>query len=109
MIGDPSTEEHEPDEFDPLEDIGPDVPEVDVPEVSTPTPEPSDTDVPTDLKTTFWKLVGLIKIGLISISLGPMFVFFRGEWVTGGSLVGLGVVTFAYAYLEYRRYRDRDD
>jgi hypothetical protein len=94
----------EPDEFDPLEDIGPDVPEVEI-------PEPRDTtevDVPAEVAGTFWRLVFLVDVAGITLSLGLLFIYFRGEWGRGLALVALGVASLGYGYLLYRRYR-RDE
>lgn len=88
----------EPDEHDALEDLGPDVPEVDV-------PEPPDADVPNDLARSFWKLVAIFNLALFAVALGPMLAFFRGELVTGGSVFFLGAGSFVYGYLRYRHQK----
>jgi hypothetical protein len=85
----------EPNEHDSLEDLGPDIPEVDV-------PEPPDPTVPSDVARSFWKLVAIFNLALFAVSLGPMLVFFRGEVVTGGSVFFLGAGFFTYGYLRYR-------
>ncbi|WP_436906677.1 DUF7322 domain-containing protein [Halosimplex marinum] len=92
--------------------LGPDIPEVDVPEVDVPEVDHDygdadafDADVDPELRRTFWRLVVVFDVALLALSLGPMFVYFRGDWATGGPLFALGAVAFAYGVLTYRRYR----
>ncbi|QLH84505.1 DUF7322 domain-containing protein [Halosimplex pelagicum] len=93
--------------------LGPDIPEVDVPEVEVPSVETNhddfDADVDPELRRTFWRLVVVFDVALLALSLGPMFVYFRGDWETGGPLFALGAISFAYGVLTYRRYRADDD
>jgi len=89
-----------PEEMDPLEDIGPDVPEVSVPEA----PTPSENEVSADLVRAFWKLVAIFNVALLALSLGPMLAFFRGEWVTGGFVFLVGIAFLIHGYLGYRRH-----
>jgi len=86
-------------EPDPLEDIGPDVPEVDIPQP----PDKSEVDAPANLIHSFWKLVAVFNLALFAASLGPMLVFFRGEWTNGTAVFLLGVACFAYGYVRYKR------
>ncbi|WP_123537414.1 DUF7322 domain-containing protein [Halosimplex salinum] len=89
-----------PERFEPS--LGPDVPEIEVPSV----PEPQDpTDVDPEISRTFWRLVVVFDVAILAMALGPMFVYFRGDWDTGGPMFALGVVTFAYGVLQYRRFR----
>jgi hypothetical protein len=76
------------------------------PSVEIPTaPDPTQTDATIDpnLERLFWKLVLTFNVALFAFSLGPMLIFFRGEWAVGGAIFGLGIVTFAYGYYRYRR------
>lgn len=98
---------NEPSEMDPLEDVGPDVPEVSVPEPPS-VPDPSQNDVPDDLARRFWKLVAVFNVALFAASLGPMLAVFRGQWVTGSAVFLLGAGFFVYGYLGYRRHRNRN-
>ncbi|MFC7142462.1 hypothetical protein ACFQMA_21815 [Halosimplex aquaticum] len=100
--------------------LGPDVPEVDVPEVDIPSvPGAADAgetdeadagaldgDVDPEVSRTFWRLVLVFDVALLAMSLGPMFVFFRSDWDTGGPLFVLGVAAFVYGVREYRQFRD---
>ena len=95
----------EPDEQDFVKDLGPDVPEVDVPEP----PELSETDVPDDLARSFWKLVMVFNLALFAASLGPMLIYFRGEWTNGTAVFALGVGAFVYGYRRYKRVTSDDD
>lgn len=74
-----------------LEDLGPDVPEVDIPTV----PDPSGNDVPNGLTKDFWKLVATFNVALFALALGPMLIVFRGELVNGGAVFLLGAGFFA--------------
>ncbi|WP_415382517.1 hypothetical protein [Halosimplex sp. TS25] len=103
--------------------LGPDVPEVEVPEVEIPSvpgagdagetdeadADALDVDVDPEVSRTFWRLVLVFDVALLAMSLGPMFVFFRGDWDTGGPLFVLGAVAFAYGVREYRQYRYGDE
>lgn len=93
----------EPMETDELENLGPDVPEVDIPTV----PDPSGNDVPSDLAQDFWKLVATFNVALFALALGPMLIVFRGELVNGGAVFLLGAGFFAYGYQRYRTVQAR--
>jgi hypothetical protein len=86
--------------------LGPGIPEVDVPEVGT-----SDSltgDVDPEVARTFWRLVVVLDVGLLAVALGPMFVYFEGNWELGLSLAGFGVAVLAYGVVQYRQYRAED-
>ena len=90
--------------------LGPDVPEVEVPSVSVDTDTGDfDTDVDPAVRRTFWRLVVVVDVALLALALGPMFIYFRGDWETGGPLVALGAVALAYGVAVYRRYRADDE
>lgn len=98
----------DPERFEPS--LGPDVPEVEVPEVSVETDHDDfDTDVDPELRRTFWRLVVVFDAALLALALGPMFIYFEGDWETGGPMLALGAVAFTYGVLVYRRYRTDDD
>lgn len=88
-------------EPDPEADLVPETPSVTV-------PDPTETDVSEELFETFWRLVLTLNVGLFAISLGPMLVYFRGQWRLGGGLFVLGVLAFGYAYYRYRAYTNQD-
>ncbi|WP_135363121.1 DUF7322 domain-containing protein [Halosimplex halophilum] len=100
--------------------LGPDVPSVDVPSVSIPGEDGADggedagavdesdafdADVDPEVSRTFWRLVLVFDVALFSIAVGPMFVYFWGDWSVGGPLTALGAVTFGYGVREYRAFR----
>ena len=95
----------EPDERELVDDLGPDIPEVDVPQP----PDPEGTDVPDDLARSFWKLVAIFNLALFAVSVGPMLIVFRGEWENGTAVFLLGVAAFTYGYARYRRVTSGDD
>jgi hypothetical protein len=105
--------------------LGPDVPEVDIPTVSIPGEEEEgnaaedddaeddavdeadafDTDVDPEVSRTFWRLVVVFDVAFLALALGPMFIYFEGDWNVGGPLVALGAVSFLYGVREYRAFR----
>lgn len=87
------------DEFDPLEDIGPDVPEVDVPDA----PDPSENDVDPKVARSFWRLVATFNLAMFALALGPMLAFFRGDLVDGALVFCIGLGAALYGYRGYRR------
>lgn len=78
-------------------------PEVDVPSVDAPE-VPDGSDAPTGLRRRFWTLVATFNVALLAVSLGLMFVAFRGRWQYGGAAVVLGLVLFGFGYRRYQRY-----
>lgn len=93
-----------PDEQELLDDLGPDTPAVEIPEP----PDPSEADVSADLVRTFWRLVIIFNIAVFALGVGPMLVFFWGEWERGGLVFVLGLATFVYGYASYKRATSRD-
>ena len=61
-------------------------------------------DVDPGLRTLFWKLVVLYKVGLLATSLGGLLFVFRGSTL-GLRAFALGSVVLAYAV--YRTYRSK--
>jgi hypothetical protein len=113
LLDDPERFEHS---------LGPDVPEVDVPTVSIPGEDDDtdgdgvddgavddadafDTDVDPEVSRTFWRLVVVFDVAFLALALGPMFIYFEGDWNVGGPLVALGAISFLYGVREYRAFR----
>ena len=91
----------EPDEFDP-DSIGPDPPD------SASTLEESfgaTADVSDDLFRAFWASVLLLNVALASLSLGAMFVYFRGDYGTGGPALLVGTVAALATARYYWRFK----
>ncbi|MUV61812.1 hypothetical protein GJ634_14440 [Halobacterium sp. CBA1126] len=82
-------------------------PKVDVPSVSQPE-IPDGSDAPAGLRRRFWTLVVTFNVALLAVSIGAMFVGFRGRWRYGGLAVVLGLALFAFGYWRYQRYTDGD-
>lgn len=79
-------------------------------DATDPTAElPDDSEVPADLRVTFWTLVFVVKFAIMATALGGLFVVFRGDNQLGGGLVVLGAVLFLFAVVRYRRYRASTD
>jgi hypothetical protein len=86
----------EPEEFDP-DELGPDVPEAPKPR------DMSEVDVDPDLANRFWALVAVFNLALLAVSVGVMFIGFRGNWELGGQLTVAGLLLFALGYYRYRK------
>jgi hypothetical protein len=93
----------EPDEVNPESRW--DDPERDLPRV--PTPDVDEEDVDPEILETFWRSVILANVALFGLSLGPMLVFFRGQWLWGGAAVALGAVAGLRVYHHYRAFQHR--
>ena len=57
----------------------------------------------------FWSLVILFNIGLFGLTVGPMLIYFRGDWSLGGALLGLGALATIHGLYKYRSLRQRED
>jgi len=86
---------HEPEE----PELGPESPTVEPVDHGLTGPE----DMPKPVLRAFWTLVVIAHVGVFGVSVGPMFVYFRGDWQLGGALVLLGVFAFAHGYVYYSR------
>ena len=117
MVFEPS--EHEPEEYDPEAEFeDPESDSLTIPQVQPPgvTPEdveetlvPSSEGVPTELARTFWVIVLVINAGLLALSIGVMFLVFRGDVSTAGPLLLGGVLLLALAYRRYRAFERSED
>lgn len=102
---------HEPDE----PDLGPSPPDPNPnPETDlNPAPEVDGMlgpiDAPSELLVGFWSLVVLFNVGLFGLAVGPMLLFFRGDWMFGGALTALGLLATAHGVHRYRTLQRQDD
>ncbi|AZH24861.1 DUF7322 domain-containing protein [Haloplanus aerogenes] len=71
------------------------------------TPDIDEEDVDPEILETFWRSVVLANIALFGLSLGPMLVYFRGQWLWGGAAIALGAVAGLRVYHHYRAFQDR--
>jgi hypothetical protein len=101
-LDDPGEDDHEERWGSPETDL-PSVPEVEIP-----TPSKTAADAGPELKRAFWGAVVLANVGVAGITIGPMLVFFRGNWTLGLALVGLGVLALVRTYTVYRSFVNRD-
>lgn len=65
---------------------------------------PDASDVPADVKRTFWLAVLLLKVGVIAIALGCMLAYFWGWTTRGGLLVLAGVLAVADVAVRVHRF-----
>jgi hypothetical protein len=93
----------EPEEPNPESEWG--NPERDLPRV--PTPSVDEEDVDPEILETFWRSVVLANVALFGLALGPMLVYFRGQWLWGAAAVALGAVTGVRVYHHYRAFQRR--
>ena len=99
----------EPDEFDP-DSLGPDPPD------STRTIRESlgaTENVPDELLRAFWASVLLLNVAIAALSIGAMFIYFRGDYETGFPAVLIGTVAGAatmryYWGVKTGRYTDKE-
>lgn len=99
----------EPDEFNP-DSLGPDPPD------STRTIRESlgaTEDVSDELFRAFWASVLLLNVAIAALSIGAMFIYFRGNYETGlpavliGTVAGLATVRY-YWGIKTGRYTDKE-
>lgn len=100
-------DEKGPGEPDPEEDL-PDYeeelsPSVRIPEAPSP-PSTADVDAPAELQRKFWVLVLVFNGALLGVSLGAMYVGFRGNWYLGSRLLAAGAVCFLYGVFRLRTW-----
>jgi hypothetical protein len=83
-----------------------DTPEPDPIEGSGPGPEiPSldsldDAEDPAEIRL-FYKLVVVFNVSLLALAIGPMLVYFEGNWELGSRVFAVGAVIFAYGAYRY--------
>lgn len=82
-----------------------DDPENDLPRI--PTPDTDETDVDPEILETFWRSVVLANVALFGISLGPMLIYFRGQWRFGLAAVAIGSIAGFRVYQHYRAFEAR--
>ncbi|MGM0591998.1 MAG: DUF7322 domain-containing protein [Halobacteriota archaeon] len=98
----------EPDEPNPEDRWGnPEKDLVDVPKAPEP-PEPSGT-VTNDVAVAFWGAVISANIAVAGLGIGPMLIFFRGDWDLGLGLVAAGALSLLFTYRRYRAFMTRND
>ena len=93
-------------------DTEPEAPAVDIPAAPEPPSPGTDADgefgdVDPELRTLFWKLVLVIKVALLSLSLGALFVIFDENPVIGGQLLAFGSLFAGFAVYRYRQIKTR--
>lgn len=67
---------------------------------------PTNDDVPSDLRRTFWGLVAVFNIALFTLALGPLLIVFRSRLIVGSGITALGILSFLYGVHRYRSYRE---
>ncbi|WP_299332007.1 DUF7322 domain-containing protein [Haloplanus sp.] len=80
-------------------------PEDDLPRV--PTPDTDETDVDPEVLETFWRSVLLANVAVLGVALGPMLVYFRGQWRFGLAAVAVGAIAGLRVYQHYRAFTSR--
>ncbi|WP_243641387.1 DUF805 domain-containing protein [Natrarchaeobius halalkaliphilus] len=128
----PDRAENEPEEYDPEAEFrDPDSDSITIPRVPTEdagstlradlaaefgngTPEipdslPEPSEVPADLRRTFWVIVLVVNAAVLAVSLGLILSLFNGLSTHGIALVVGGVVLFALAVRRYHNYQAAND
>jgi uncharacterized membrane protein YcjF (UPF0283 family) len=70
---------------------------------------PDASEAPTRLRAAFWSLVVVFNVALLAVSVGAMFVVFRGRAELGGGLVVAGALAFLVGVYRVRTVKDRLD
>ena len=92
--------ENEPAEYDPEAEFrNPASDSITIPQVET-----DESEVPRDVKQTFWIVVLVVNAAVLAVSLGVILVVFTGDLTRGGTLLAGGLVLFGLAYRRYRRF-----
>ena len=76
------------------------VPSVDPPDLSS----VDFGDVDSELMDVFWKLVIGLKVAIVALSLGTLFLIFQQNVLIGGPLVAIGSIASGYCLVKYRHY-----
>jgi len=82
-----------------------------VPDAPTPD-DPTDvdySDVDPELRTLFWKLVAVVKLTLLTLTLGVLFITLGDSPSLGWQLLAAGAVFIAYGSYQYRKSKARID
>lgn len=64
-----------------------------------------DYDVDGETFRAFWGAVVMANVALFGLTVGPMFIFFRGDYAVGGLLFLVGLGSLARTYSTYRDYQ----
>jgi hypothetical protein len=102
---DPWPEEPEQPEPEPEPESRWGNPEDDLPRI--PTPDTDETDVDPEILETFWRSVLLANVAVLGVALGPMLIYFRGQWLFGLGAVAVGVIAGLRVYQHYRAFTSR--
>lgn len=92
------------------DDLGPPSPEVPDPAGALDVPSMGENYDRADpaLKTQFWKLVFVYKVGILATCIGGTVAVFRGSTVAA-QVTAVGLVTLGYALYETRSLKRRAD
>ena len=80
-----------------------------IPEVATPDAESASASASADpeLMRLFWASVVAGNVALLGLALGPMLVYFRGDWDLGAASVAVGAFALYRTTVYYGRVRAR--
>lgn len=65
------------------------------------------TEVPTEVRVRFWKLVGLLNVAILVFAIGVLLLLFRGDLYVGGGSAAVGALMLGYCAVDYRRAKAR--
>lgn len=75
-----------------------------VPDVGS--PDGGGSDIDPEVATAFWRSVLLANVAVFGVAIGPMLIYFRGQWAVGVAAVVVGAVTGLRVYQHYRAFDD---
>ena len=68
-------------------------------------PEFSKEAVGGEVSRYFWASVVLVNAAVFALSLGPMLIYFRGQWFIGLGLIGGGTLALGRTYRLYQQFK----
>lgn len=68
-------------------------------------PELSSEAVSGEVSRLFWASVVLVNVAVFALSLGPMLIVFRDQWILGLGLVGGGTFALSRTYRLYQQFK----
>jgi len=69
---------------------------------------PDESEIPPEVRTTFWSTVLLLKVALLATTLAALLAYFRSQYLLGAGLATVGLVAGGRAVLTVRSYRRPD-
>ncbi|MFB6283044.1 MAG: hypothetical protein ABEK59_03800 [Halobacteria archaeon] len=69
----------------------------------------NDEDIPPELEKSFWQIVMLLNVALLTLSAGVMMLYFTGDIPISAGLLLVGYIALARAILRYKKDAPRNN